>query len=86
MITFLLMYGRKRVASQVISVQLDQVEGVEKHFGVVPPIADAVEARHAVVVTAHRLAVAIERVADALLVDEETQRIAPACEILRPRP
>jgi hypothetical protein len=36
---------------------------------------------------AARLAVAIERVAEALLVeDEETQRIVPASELLPPRP
>ena len=36
---------------------------------------------------ASRLGVAIERVAEALLVeDEETQRIVPARELLRPRP
>ena len=35
---------------------------------------------------ATRLAIAIERVAEALLVEEETQRILPAHELLRPRP
>jgi hypothetical protein len=35
---------------------------------------------------ASRLAVAIERVAEALLVEEETQRIVPAHELLRARP
>ena len=35
---------------------------------------------------ASRLGVAIERVAEALLVEEEAQRIVPARELLRPRP
>ena len=36
---------------------------------------------------AARLGIAIERVAEALLVEEaETQRILPARELLRPRP
>jgi hypothetical protein len=35
---------------------------------------------------ASRLAVAIERVAEALLVEEEAQRILPARELLRARP
>ncbi|HVQ13333.1 MAG TPA: hypothetical protein VMS40_07070, partial [Vicinamibacterales bacterium] len=36
---------------------------------------------------ATRLAIAIERVAEALLVEEETQQhIVPAHELLRPRP
>jgi hypothetical protein len=35
---------------------------------------------------ASRPAVAIERVAEALLVEEETQRIVPAHELLRARP
>jgi hypothetical protein len=35
---------------------------------------------------ASRLAVAIERVAEALLVEEEAQRIVPAHELLRARP
>ena len=35
---------------------------------------------------AARLAAAIERAAESLLVEEETQRILPARELLRPRP
>jgi hypothetical protein len=35
---------------------------------------------------ATRLAIAIERVAEALLIEEETQRILPAHELPRPRP
>ena len=33
----------KRLASQIVAIQLDQVEGVEKHAGVVSAVADAVE-------------------------------------------
>jgi hypothetical protein len=42
---------------EIISVQLDQVEGVEEPARVVPPVAYQVEARHAVVAAADRLAV-----------------------------
>jgi hypothetical protein len=35
----------KRLTPQVITTQLDQIEGVEEDAGVVPPVADAVEAR-----------------------------------------
>jgi hypothetical protein len=35
---------------------------------------------------ASRLAAAIERVSEALLVEEETQRIVPARELMRARP
>jgi hypothetical protein len=34
----------KRVAAEIVAVQLDQVEGVEEDGRVVPPVADAVEA------------------------------------------
>src|SRR5262249_34828668 len=34
-----------------------QIEGVQEHAGVVPPIADAVEARHAIALAGYRLAV-----------------------------
>jgi hypothetical protein len=47
----------KQITPQVIAVQLDQVEGVQEHVGVVLPVADALEARPAAVITAHRLAV-----------------------------
>ena len=47
----------ERLAPQVVAVQLDQVEGVQEDAGVVAAVADAVEARHAVVAAAHRLAV-----------------------------
>jgi hypothetical protein len=47
----------ERVAPQVVAVERDQVERVREDIGVVPPVTDAVEARHAVVAAAHRLAV-----------------------------
>jgi hypothetical protein len=39
----------KRVSAQVVTVQLDEVEGIEEDARVVPPVADAIEARDAVV-------------------------------------
>src|SRR5262249_49378272 len=47
----------ERLTPQVVTVQLDQIEGVEEHAGVVPPIADAVEARHAIALAGDCLAV-----------------------------
>jgi hypothetical protein len=47
----------KRLAPQVVAVQFDQVEGVEEDARVVASVADAIEARHAVVAATHRLAV-----------------------------
>ena len=56
--------GRKRdlahlewIATQVITVQLDQVESVQKHCRVVAPVADAIELGNAALVTGHRLAI-----------------------------
>jgi hypothetical protein len=47
----------ERLTPQVVTVQLDQVEGLEEHAGVVPPIADSVEARHAIAVAGHSLTI-----------------------------
>jgi uncharacterized protein YjbJ (UPF0337 family) len=47
----------KRIASQIVAVQLDQVESVQEHAGVVAPIADAIEAWHSIVVTGDGLAI-----------------------------
>src|SRR2546423_6997434 len=47
----------KWITPQVVAVQLDQVEGIEEYARIMPPIPDAVEARHAVLVAAHGLAV-----------------------------
>jgi hypothetical protein len=46
--------GSRRRSSPFSSIR---VEGVEEDAGVMPPVADAVEACHAVIVAAHRLAV-----------------------------
>src|SRR5215469_10008969 len=45
----------KRVAPQVVAVQLDQVEGVEEGVTVMASVANTVERRHAVVVASNRL-------------------------------
>jgi hypothetical protein len=47
----------QRITPQVVTVQLDQVEGVEEDASVIAPVADAVEVRHTVLVAAHGLAV-----------------------------
>jgi hypothetical protein len=56
----------QRVAAQVVAVKLDQVEGVEEDACVMPPVADAVEARHAVVVAG-----------DSFVVDDAGARAQP---------
>jgi hypothetical protein len=33
----------ERIAAQVVSIQLDQVEGIEEHAIVMTPVADAIE-------------------------------------------
>jgi hypothetical protein len=40
----------RRVAAQVVAVQLDQVERIEEDAGIVAPVTDALEARPAVIV------------------------------------
>ena len=47
----------ERVAAQIISIKLNQVEGIEKHVRVMVPISDAIEIRHSVVTTSNRLAI-----------------------------
>ena len=47
----------KRLAAQVVAVQLDQVEGVEKYAAVVVAVPQPVEIRYAVFVTGHGLAI-----------------------------
>jgi hypothetical protein len=47
----------ERLTPQVSAVQLEQVEGEEEHGGVRAPVAQPVEARHAIVVAGDRLAV-----------------------------
>ena len=48
---------RERITPHVLTIELDQVEGIEEHARIVPPIADAVEARDPVLAARHRLAV-----------------------------
>jgi hypothetical protein len=48
----------ERLARRVVTVEFDQVKGVEECAPIMPPIADAIEAWHAVVAATHRLAVA----------------------------
>ena len=45
----------KRIAPQVVPVQLDQVESVEEGTVVVAVVANEIERRHAVVVASNRL-------------------------------
>jgi len=45
----------KRITPQVVAVQLDEVEGVEKGTVVVAVMANEIERRHAVVVASNRL-------------------------------
>ena len=47
----------ERVAPQIIAVQLNQVEAVEKHGAIMAPIPDAVEAWHSAIVAGDGLAV-----------------------------
>jgi hypothetical protein len=47
----------KRIAAQVIAVQLDQVEGVQEHARIVAGVADAIEGCNAGVVAGDRLPV-----------------------------
>jgi hypothetical protein len=39
----------ERVAAEIVAVQLDQIEGVQEHAGVVSAVTDALEARHSIV-------------------------------------
>jgi hypothetical protein len=47
----------ERVTAQVVTVQLDQVEGVEEDARVMLAIADAIEARDPILAASDRLAV-----------------------------
>src|SRR6516164_5741752 len=46
----------ERITAQVVTVELDQVEGVEEDARVMVSIANAVEARYPVIAARHRLA------------------------------
>src|SRR6516162_3223168 len=48
---------RERLPPQVIAVQLNQIEGIEEHVRIMPPVADAIEARDAVLTARHSLAI-----------------------------
>jgi len=60
----------QRVAPQVVAVQLDQVKGIEEHARVVVPVADALEARDAVLAARDCLAVDDARARGERLDDE----------------
>ena len=47
----------ERISAHVLAVKLDQIEGIDEDAFIVVPIADAVEARDAVLAARHRLAV-----------------------------
>jgi type IV pilus biogenesis protein CpaD/CtpE len=70
----------------VVQREVDRVFG-DGYAAAHPDVVTAVVQSAASDWAATRLAVAIERVAEALLVEpEEAQRILPARELLRPRP
>jgi hypothetical protein len=71
---------------EVVQREIDRVFGAG-YAAAHPDVVSAVVSSAASDWAATRLAVAIERVAEALLVEEaETQRILPPHELLRPRP
>jgi hypothetical protein len=47
----------KRIAAEIVAIHLNQVEGIEERTAVVAPIANVIEAHHAVAVTNHRLTI-----------------------------
>jgi hypothetical protein len=70
---------------EVVTREIDRVFGggyAAAHPELVIAVMNAASSDWA----AARLGVAIERVADALLAEEEAQHIVPAHELLRPRP
>jgi hypothetical protein len=46
-----------RLSAEVRPVQLQQVEGVEKCLGLVPPMSDHMEGGHSLFVAAHHLGI-----------------------------
>jgi hypothetical protein len=71
---------------EVVQREIDRVFG-NGHAAAHPELVAAIMQSAASDWAATRLATAIERVAEALLVEEETQQhIVPARELLRPRP
>jgi hypothetical protein len=69
---------------EVVQREIDRVFGAG-YAAAHPDVVTAVVQSAATDWAATRLAVAIERVAEALLVEEEAQRIVPARELLRAR-
>ena len=49
--------GLERIAAEVVTIHLDQVERIEERAAVMAAITDVIEAHHAVAVTDHRLAI-----------------------------
>jgi hypothetical protein len=49
--------GRQAAHDEIVTIQLDKIEGVQERLAIVAPIADAVEACDAIIVTDDRLAV-----------------------------
>jgi hypothetical protein len=47
----------KRITPQVLAVELDQVEGIEEHIGVMAPILNGIERRNAIITARHRLSI-----------------------------
>jgi hypothetical protein len=47
----------QRIATQIVAVQLNQVERVQEHAGVVAAVTDAIEAGHTLIVAGDRLAI-----------------------------
>ena len=70
---------------EVVQREIDRVFGAG-YAAAHPEVVNAVVQSAASDWAASRLAAAIERVAVALLIEEEAQRILPAHELLRPRP
>jgi hypothetical protein len=70
---------------EVVQREIDRVFG-DGYAAAHPDLVTAVVQSAASDWAATRLAIAIERVAEALLIEEEAQRILPAHELLRPRP
>jgi hypothetical protein len=70
---------------EVVQREIDRVFG-DGYAAAHPDVVTAVVQSAASDWAATRLALAIERIAAALLVEEEAQRILPAHELLRPRP
>jgi type IV pilus biogenesis protein CpaD/CtpE len=67
---------------EVVQREIDRVFG-DGYAAAHPDVVTAVVQSAASDWAATRLAVAIERVAEALLIEEEAQRILPAHELLR---